>query len=63
VPTLPGQLIFVANEVNMGVIPMDPLSRRYCDLAGTLHQALAADCDRVILTVAGLPLLVKGAAL
>ena len=61
-PTLPGQLIFVANEVNMGVIPMDVLSRRYCDLAGTLHQALATECDRVILTVAGLPMLIKGAA-
>ena len=46
----------------MGVIPMDPLSRRYCDLAGALHQALAAECDRVILTVAGLPMPIKGVA-
>lgn len=61
-PTLPGQLIFVTNEVNMGVIPMDPLSRRFCDHAGALHQALAAACDRVILTVAGLPMAIKGAA-
>lgn len=60
VPRLPGQVVFVGNEVNMGVIPMDKLSRRYCDLAGNLHQALAADCHRVILTVAGLPLMVKG---
>jgi adenosylcobinamide kinase/adenosylcobinamide-phosphate guanylyltransferase len=59
-PRLPGQVVFVGNEVNMGVIPMDELSRRYCDLAGNLHQALAADCHRVILTVAGLPLVVKG---
>jgi len=59
-PLLPGRVVFVANEVNMGVIPMDELSRRYCDLAGNLHQALAADCHRVILTVAGLPLVVKG---
>ena len=63
VPGLPGQVVFVGNEVNMGVIPMDALSRRYCDLAGSLHQALAAHCDRVILTVAGLPLVVKGAPL
>ena len=61
-PTLPGQLIFVANEVNMGVIPMDALSRRYCDLAGMLHQTLADECDRVILTVAGLPMPIKGTA-
>jgi adenosylcobinamide kinase/adenosylcobinamide-phosphate guanylyltransferase len=38
-PRLPGQVVFVGNEVNMGVIPMDELSRRYCDLAGNLHQA------------------------
>ncbi len=62
-PRLPGELVLVGNEVNMGVIPLDPLSRRYCDLAGNLHQQLAAACDRVVLTVAGLPLLVKGEAL
>jgi adenosylcobinamide kinase/adenosylcobinamide-phosphate guanylyltransferase len=62
-PRLPGQLIFVGNEVNMGVIAIDALTRRYCDRAGELHQRLGAICDRVVLTVAGLPLVVKGAAL
>ena len=63
VPALPGRLIFVGNEVNLGVIPADALTRRYCDLAGTLHQELAARCEQVVLTVAGLPLVVKGAPL
>lgn len=62
-PQLPGRLIFVGNEVNMGVIAIDALTRRYCDQAGELHQRLGACCDRVLLTVAGLPLVVKGAAL
>lgn len=58
--TLPGRIIFVSNEVNMGVVPMGELSRRFCDEAGLLHQALAAQCEQVVLMVAGLPLRVKG---
>jgi len=59
-PTLPGQIIFVSNETNMGIMPMGELSRRYCDEAGCLHQELAQVCDRVVLTVAGLPHVLKG---
>jgi adenosylcobinamide kinase/adenosylcobinamide-phosphate guanylyltransferase len=59
-PTLPGQIILVSNETNMGVVPLGELSRRYCDEAGRLHQQVGAICERVILTVAGLPLTVKG---
>lgn len=58
-PTLPGQIIAVGNETNLGVIPMNALARRFCDLSGSLHQALAADCDQVMLTVAGIPVKVK----
>lgn len=53
-PGLPGKILLVSNETNMGVVPTRELSRRYCDAAGLLHQSLAAACDRVILTVAGL---------
>lgn len=59
-PALPGHIIFVANETNLGIMPMGHLTRRFCDEAGTLHQALAAQCERVVLTVAGLPLYLKG---
>ena len=62
-PTLAGQIIVVSNETNMGITPMGELSRRYCDEAGRLHQDLAGICDRVILTVAGLPQVLKGASL
>ena len=58
-PQLPGQIILVSNETNMGIVPMGELSRRYCDEAGRLHQQIAALCERVILMVAGLPLVVK----
>ncbi|TWR92727.1 bifunctional adenosylcobinamide kinase/adenosylcobinamide-phosphate guanylyltransferase [Pseudomonas saxonica] len=60
---LPGQIVFVSNETGMGVIPMGELTRRYVDEAGWLHQALAERCQRVVLTVAGLPLTLKGTAL
>ena len=59
-PQLPGHIILVSNEINMGVVPMGELSRRFCDEAGWLHQALAQQCQRVTLTVAGLPLVLKG---
>jgi adenosylcobinamide kinase/adenosylcobinamide-phosphate guanylyltransferase len=58
-PDLPGQLIMVGNEVGLGIIPTDPTARRFGDLAGELHQRLAGVCDRVLFTVAGLPLTVK----
>lgn len=57
---LPGQIILVSNETGMGIVPMGDLTRRYCDEAGRLHQELATLCDNVLLTVAGLPLTLKG---
>ena len=59
-PDLPGEIILVSNETNMGIVPLGELSRRYCDETGRLHQQLGKICERVILTVAGLPLVVKG---
>jgi adenosylcobinamide kinase/adenosylcobinamide-phosphate guanylyltransferase len=59
-PTLSGELVMVSNETGLGVVPMGELTRRYCDEAGRLHQALAQLCDRVVFTVAGLPHFLKG---
>ncbi len=59
VPQLPGRLILVSNEVGMGIVPMGPLSRQFQDQSGLLHQRLAAICERVTLTVAGLPMTLK----
>lgn len=62
-PTLAGEILLVSNETGLGIVPSGELARRFCDEAGMLHQALAACCDRVILTVAGLPYLLKGVSL
>jgi adenosylcobinamide kinase / adenosylcobinamide-phosphate guanylyltransferase len=60
-PALSGEIILVSNETGLGVVPLGDLSRRFVDLSGELHQRLAAICDRVTLTVAGLPHILKGA--
>lgn len=52
--------VLVSNEVGLGIVPDNALARRFRDQAGRLHQRLAARADRVVLTVAGLPLFVKG---
>ncbi|MEH6825732.1 MAG: bifunctional adenosylcobinamide kinase/adenosylcobinamide-phosphate guanylyltransferase [Motiliproteus sp.] len=62
-PQLPGEIILVSNEVSMGIVPLGEISRRFQDESGLLHQNLAGLCDRVLLTVAGLPVILKGPAL
>ena len=60
---LPGRILLVSNETGLGVVPLGELTRRYVDEAGWLHQALAERCERVMFTVAGLPMVLKGKAL
>ena len=61
-PAMPGHCVLVANEVGLGIIPVNPLARRFADEAGAIHQGLAGICDRVVFMVAGLPLIVKTSA-
>ena len=58
-PTLPGRVLLVSNEVGSGIVPMHPVSRLFADEQGRLNQRVAALCTRVTLTVAGLPLDLK----
>ncbi|MFY1051315.1 bifunctional adenosylcobinamide kinase/adenosylcobinamide-phosphate guanylyltransferase [Ectopseudomonas khazarica] len=60
---LPGRILLVSNESGLGVVPLGELTRRYVDEAGRLHQALAERSQRVVFTVAGLPMVLKGEAL
>ncbi|MDL0431917.1 bifunctional adenosylcobinamide kinase/adenosylcobinamide-phosphate guanylyltransferase [Marinobacter sp. TBZ242] len=54
-----GSVVIVSNEVGLGTIGMDPLTRRFCDELGWLNQALANSCDGVVMSIAGLPLWLK----
>ena len=56
----PGPLVVVSDEVGGGIVPMHAGARAFRDLAGIVHQRVAALADEVVLTVAGLPLALKG---
>lgn len=60
VPGIPGLTVFVSNEVGGGIVPDNRLARDFRDAQGWLNQAMAAACDKVVLVVAGLPMMVKG---
>ena len=49
----------VSNEVGLGIVPDNALSRRFRDEAGFLHQAVAAAAADVHLIVAGLSIRAK----
>ncbi len=56
-------VIFVTNEVGLGLVPDNPLGRRFVDELGGLNAKLAAICDQVVMMVAGIPNYVKGESL
>jgi adenosylcobinamide kinase/adenosylcobinamide-phosphate guanylyltransferase len=51
--------IAVTNEVGCGIVPDNPLSRRFRDVAGTLNQQAAALATEVYWMVFGVPLRIK----
>ncbi len=57
--TFSGQLILVSNEVGLGVVAVDKMTRRFVDEAGFLHQKIAVLSDRVVLITAGLAQVLK----
>jgi adenosylcobinamide kinase / adenosylcobinamide-phosphate guanylyltransferase len=52
-------VILVSNEVGFGIVPDNALGRRFRDHQGRLNQRIAARADRVVLMVAGLPMVMK----
>ena len=56
---LENDIVFVLNEVGLGIIPDNPLSRKFADLSGRIAQMLAEACDEVNWCVAGILVKVK----
>jgi adenosylcobinamide kinase/adenosylcobinamide-phosphate guanylyltransferase len=52
--------VIVSNEVGMGLVPVEPLGRRFRDLSGMANQKIAEVAQTVVLTVSGIPIFLKG---
>ncbi len=52
-------LFTVSNEVGMGIVPDNELSRRFRDMAGHLNQKVAGIANEVYSVTAGIPLKIK----
>ena len=58
-PRLACPVVFVSNEVGLGIVPDNALARSFRDHAGRLHQAIAGAADTVVFVAAGLPMTLK----
>lgn len=54
-----GTIVFVTNEVGMGIVPANKLARRYRDLVGFCNRIVASRADDVVFVSCGLPLYLK----
>lgn len=52
-------IVFVLNDVNAGVIPMEKESRQFVDRSGIIGQKLAEFCDEVYEVKLGIPIELK----
>lgn len=52
-------VIAVSNEVGGGTVPGHPVARAFRDLHGLANQLLAREAGRVVLVIAGLPIVLK----
>ncbi len=55
----PSQVVIVSNELGLGLVPGDAVSREFRDVAGRINQLIAAEADEVYFLVSGIPLRVK----
>jgi adenosylcobinamide kinase/adenosylcobinamide-phosphate guanylyltransferase len=53
------RVVIVSNELGLGLVPAEPATRAFRDLAGRVNQQIAAEADEVHLVVSGLSLRVK----
>jgi adenosylcobinamide kinase/adenosylcobinamide-phosphate guanylyltransferase len=54
-----GSCIVVSNEVGLGIVPDNPLARKFRDFAGALNQKMAQAADEAYFMAAGIPVKIK----
>jgi adenosylcobinamide kinase/adenosylcobinamide-phosphate guanylyltransferase len=53
-------IIFVTNEIGMGIHAETPIGRKFTELQGWMNQYIAKRADKVVLMVSGIPVTIKG---
>ena len=56
---VPGTVVLVSNEIGLGIVPGDAVTRQFRDLAGVMNQRVVAAADAVYFSVSGLPVKLK----
>ncbi len=51
--------VFVTNELGMGIVPGNKLSRIYADIVGRINQYIASKSNEVYFVVSGIPMKIK----
>lgn len=59
IPNLAGPVVFVSNEIGMGLVPETAMGREFRDHQGRLNQQVALVADTVQFIAAGYPLSLK----
>jgi adenosylcobinamide kinase / adenosylcobinamide-phosphate guanylyltransferase len=54
-----GVVAVVSNDVSMGIVPENRLAREFRDAAGYMNQRVGAIAKKVVVTFAGLPMMLK----
>ena len=54
-----GRVLFVTNEVGLGIVPENKDARQYRDLVGRCNQQIASAADNVYLVSCGIPMKLK----
>ncbi len=52
-------IVFILNDVGSGILPDNKLAREFIDISGKLSQLIAAGCDEVYHTIAGISTRIK----
>lgn len=55
----PATFIIISNELGMGIVPENRLSRIFRDIAGKVNQLLAKESDEAYVCISGIPLKLK----